>query len=702
MISLLTSYRWAGGIPYGDRSPARAGWRAGSGCAAGDRRRAPSTLCSRPGVKPGLVPRPGRVRPQKAAGHARHPAGAGRHGGPPDLTPRAEPGVDTAGPGWQASQTCPPARDPAPGEGGGRSAPEAAIRDPRHSRRPPRAPAAARGPGPRSRRPAAGTRGLPARPALAPIQPPRPPAAGGARGGGLDSLAGAERGSCGPHGQAPPADTHRWRPGPRRRGRRTGRPCRKRSAADHRGGDRGAAGVPDHVLPLAAAGHRAAGGTAARRRRADPAQRAPAVAAPPGQPSAGGHRHHEQLRRQILGPQEDRRHRQGPLAGPVERRRAGALPVLPRPAARRRLPHRASTNAVRDRQPVRPGHRPARHRAQQAAAGTVSWYEHARAYTEAKWPHLAPISRRSAAEALTTVTVALVSHRRGAPDPAVLRRALFAWAFNPGTRNLTPPAETASALDWIAAASLPVTALQETPPRIRLALGACARTRHRDTSRRHHPAAQARRVPQRRRLRRRAAAAGRQPDRPDPVESPRRRPDRRPPRRRRPRPGPRACSPPSAPSATAAQHLEAFYGCLYYAALRPSEAVMLRESRLPSPRPRLGPHRPGRLRAPGRQDWTDDGTARQARGLKHRAQHETRSIPIPPVLVQLLRAHLKRYGTAPDGRIFRTARGGLIQDSAYSAVWAGRPRRRAHPRPARLPAGPPPLRPAPRRRVPVR
>jgi hypothetical protein len=33
--------------------------------------------------------------------------------------------------------------------------------------------------------------------------------------------------------------------------------------------------------------------------------------------------------------------------------------------------------------------------------------------------------------ALTTVTVALVSSRRGAPDPAVLRRALFAWAFNP-------------------------------------------------------------------------------------------------------------------------------------------------------------------------------------------------------------------------------------------------------------------------------
>jgi integrase len=55
--------------------------------------------------------------------------------------------------------------------------------------------------------------------------------------------------------------------------------------------------------------------------------------------------------------------------------------------------------------------------------------------------------------------------------------------------------------------------------------------------------------------------------------------------------------------------------------------------------------------------WTGDGTARQERGLKHRADNETRTIPIPPELVRLLRAHIKRYGTTPDGRIFQTARG---------------------------------------------
>ena len=36
----------------------------------------------------------------------------------------------------------------------------------------------------------------------------------------------------------------------------------------------------------------------------------------------------------------------------------------------------------------------------------------------------------------------------------------------------------------------------------------------------------------------------------------------------------------------------------------------------------------------------------------------------------MLRRHLKRYGTMPDGRIFRTVRRGLIQNSADSAVLA--------------------------------
>ena len=358
-------------------------------------------------------------------------------------------------------------------------------------------------------------------------------------------------------------------------------------------------------------------------------------------------------------------------------------------------------NAVRDRRPFDPATglpvtgeqpaagdchlvraRPRLHRSQMAAPG----------------PHLPPVGRRGA------------DHRHGRAGPRPARRPrprrAAPGAVRVGVQPRHPQPHPArrdrqrAGLD-----RRRLTAGRRAAGRaatIRLALDACARTGTGTASRGHHPAAQAGRVLQRRQLRRRAAAAGRQPDRPDRVENPRRRPDRRPPRRRRPRPGPAACSPPSAASATAAQHLEAFYACLYYALPAPlggrdapreptasSPAAAGAASTWPPPPP-----------APA-SDWTDDGTARQARGLKHRAQHETRSIPIPPVLVQILRAHLKRYGTTPDGRIFRTARGGHHPGQRLQRRLGRRPRRRAHPRPARLPARPPPLRPAARRRLPV-
>ena len=105
----------------------------------------------------------------------------------------------------------------------------------------------------------------------------------------------------------------------------------------------------------------------------------------------------------------------------------------------------------------------------------ISWYAHARAYTEVKWANLAPVSRRSIAEALVTVTIALSEKEPGAPEPRVLRQALFAWAFNPATHDITPPPHIAAALDWAERASLPVTDLEETAT-VRLALGACAKT----------------------------------------------------------------------------------------------------------------------------------------------------------------------------------------------------------------------------------
>ena len=117
------------------------------------------------------------------------------------------------------------------------------------------------------------------------------------------------------------------------------------------------------------------------------------------------------------------------------------------------------------------------------------------------------------------------------------------------------------------------------------------------------------------------------------------------------------------------ERLRAFFGTLYYAALRPAEAIALRGDSCVLPDEGWG-----RLVVSGSApragaDWTDDGAPREQRGLKHRGQNDTRSVPIPPELVRLLREHIARDGLAPDGRLFRSGTGGSVQDSTYAAVW---------------------------------
>jgi integrase len=67
--------------------------------------------------------------------------------------------------------------------------------------------------------------------------------------------------------------------------------------------------------------------------------------------------------------------------------------------------------------------------------------------------------------------------------------------------------------------------------------------------------------------------------------------------------------------------------------------------------------------------WTDSGSARQRRELKHGPRGETRPVPIHPELVVLLRQHLKKYPPGPDGRIFTGPRGGIFNDPAYLKIF---------------------------------
>jgi integrase len=323
-------------------------------------------------------------------------------------------------------------------------------------------------------------------------------------------------------------------------------------------------------------------------------------------------------------------------------------------------------DAARDRRPFSP--RTGLPAAETAGGEIVTWYEHARSYAEAKWPGLAPVSRRSVAEALVTVTIALSAKEKGAPEPRVLRRALFAWAFNPSARETDPPREITLALGWAARASLPLSALDD-PATVRVALGACARTL---TGKPAAGSTQRRKRSVFYNALGYAVELGRLSSNPiDRIQwtapAVAQSVDRR-----------VVVSPAQARKLLVAvaglsdrgAHLEAFYGCLYYAALRPSEAVMLREGDLYLSGKGWGRIVLAASASRAGTAWTDHGTSRQERGLKHRADNETRTIPIPPELVKLLRAHIKKYGTTPDGRVFQTTRGGIIQDSAYSAVWA--------------------------------
>lgn len=47
----------------------------------------------------------------------------------------------------------------------------------------------------------------------------------------------------------------------------------------------------------------------------------------------------------------------------------------------------------------------------------------------------------------------------------------------------------------------------------------------------------------------------------------------------------------------------------------------------------------------------------------------TQPVPIPPVLVRMLREPIEHFGVAPDGRVFRKAAGNQIDASAYGITW---------------------------------
>ena len=61
-----------------------------------------------------------------------------------------------------------------------------------------------------------------------------------------------------------------------------------------------------------------------------------------------------------------------------------------------------------------------------------TWYEHAVAFVDMKWPRAAGKQRRSIAEASATVTPALLATERGTPSDGEIRDALYGLVVQQG------------------------------------------------------------------------------------------------------------------------------------------------------------------------------------------------------------------------------------------------------------------------------
>lgn len=90
----------------------------------------------------------------------------------------------------------------------------------------------------------------------------------------------------------------------------------------------------------------------------------------------------------------------------------------------------------------------------------TKWWDWALEYVDLKWPTLAPTSRRSLAEALTGVTMALLAGQPTNLSPKQLRSAMLRWAFVAPVRAAgPPPAELAAAVSWLSGNTRPLSDL---------------------------------------------------------------------------------------------------------------------------------------------------------------------------------------------------------------------------------------------------
>jgi integrase len=300
-----------------------------------------------------------------------------------------------------------------------------------------------------------------------------------------------------------------------------------------------------------------------------------------------------------------------------------------------------------------------------------SWLAHAMDFVDMKWPHASPKHRVSIAEALSTVTPVFLATDRGVPSDKAMRAALYGWAFNKVRRDSGElPTETQRTLTWIEEHSVSLTDASDAGL-IRKALDAL-------TLRLDGKPAAPNTV-----ARKRAVLYGalqyavelrlleshpfthlswKAPKTDDEVD-------------RRTVVNPAQAAKLLECVANRAPDLEAFFGCMYYSALRPEEALFLHRHNYEPPADQGGW---GWFNLTGStvvlgKEWSGTDSIYQDRELKHRSKTAIRRVPVPPALVELVDAHIERYKVAEDARLFviRTGPrpGRPVASSTYTRVW---------------------------------
>jgi integrase len=317
----------------------------------------------------------------------------------------------------------------------------------------------------------------------------------------------------------------------------------------------------------------------------------------------------------------------------------------------------------------------------QRNANDVSWYEFACTYVDLKWKDASAKYRHDIAYALTTATPAMYASTRGRPADAELRKALRRWAFNTKQRS-TPPEDIARVLDWLSRNTKPMSALTDSSLARLLLDTATSRldgTRAAPSTARRNRTIVANAMDY---------AVERKLLPTNPIKAVKwttpkttHQVDRR-----------SVINPRQARELLAAvreqkpsgKRLAVFFAVMYYAALRPEEAISLTRSDVTIPdllwdedtrqwKEPVDDWAELHFRAPtpdAGREWTDDGAQREQRKqLKHRAVHEERRVPCPPPLTKLLREHLKTVGAAPTDRLFVGVRGGELPTITYRRAW---------------------------------